>query len=46
MHDRLFSAENLARVSVSVIAETRDHAHVEALVAALTAGGFTVDHLD
>jgi threonine dehydratase len=46
MHDRLFSAENVARVSVSVIAETRDHAHVEALVAALTAGGFTVDHLD
>ncbi len=42
-HDRLFGAENLARVRVAVIAETRDHAHVRALIAALGEGGFAVE---
>jgi threonine dehydratase len=41
-HDRLFSAENLAHVSVTVISETRDHAHIEIMVAALRQAGFSV----
>jgi threonine dehydratase len=39
-HDRSFGPADVARVNVGCLVETRDHAHVAALAAALSAAGY------
>ncbi len=41
-HDRHFGAQDVAQVTVTVVMETRDHAHVEAVRAALGTAGYQV----
>ena len=43
-HDRLFHGGNLARVNVTIISETRDHAHAAELITAVRQAGFAITH--